>query len=156
MESRKADKSAVAGSNLVKTDGRFFNFLTFNNNGDVVSWKILYFLVFVTFVTQFVSFNYLYTQHRNLEIKYDVRLKELENRMKNHDVSLHRVKRDLEMKDNSIMKPAINEIKADITEAELVKNESNLTLDEIIQFKHNNLSAEDWIWLNKYSRVPVC
>ncbi|XP_065200917.1 uncharacterized protein LOC135831949 [Planococcus citri] len=155
MESRKPDKSAVQSGNFAEKNQHFSKIFTCKNNSDSVPWNVFYFLLIVTFSTQFVSFCYLYTRHRNLEIKYDMQFTEVDNRLKYYDVSFHRVKRDLEMKDNSIMKPATNEIKADINEAELTKNDSTLTIDDVIHFKHHNLSAEDWIWLNKYSRVPL-
>lgn len=154
MESRDADNSAIGSGKLLKHNRKWFNYYIHNNEGDKVSWYLVYFFISVLFLTQFVSFYYLYAYYLNLDNKYEIKFKELRIKMNSHDVVLQRAKRDLGIKENSIMKPAIDEIKVDVKDAEGAKNDSTLTIEEVIHFKQN-FSAEDWVWLNKYSRVPV-
>lgn len=153
MKSRE-DDSAYSGRNVEHENRNLFDRSIYKNYNEKVSWHAVYFLISVLFITQIMSFYYLYVCYINLDSKYEIRFKEQNDIMSSHDVVLRRAKRDLGIKDNSIMKPATDEIKID-TDTEGAKNESTLTIEEIIHFNKQNFSAEDWVWLNKYSRVPV-
>lgn len=157
MDPRRATADNSASGNGVQIERNckwLLNRFIFKNDGDKISLHLVYALIFVLFATQLISFYYLYTYFLNLEDKCEVRFNSLQNRVNTYDTMVHRAKRDLGIKDNSIITPTIDEMRVDINDTEMVKNDSTLTIEEMILLKQN-FSNEDWVWLNKYSRVPV-
>lgn len=114
------------------------------------SIRLLCMFVLVLLATQLVSFYWLYACFLNLDARYEVWFRRLQTRIKSYDGA--RTKRDTSIQDNSIVR--VDELMRFAGENETAKNDSMLTVDELLRMKQN-YSSDEWIWLNKYSRVPV-
>lgn len=116
------------------------------------SLRLLYILVFFLLTVQFLTFYWLYACFLNLDNQYESRFRELQKNLKSSctETTIRR-KRDISILDNSIK---VDENPRYLSENETTKNDSMLTMDELLHIKQN-YSSEDWVWLNKYSRVPV-
>jgi hypothetical protein len=123
-----------------------------------VSLKCVYSLIFVLFVCQLSSVPWLYGCFLNLNARYEAKFSQLEERIRaSYEDERHfRSKRDLgSIQDNSITRsdefPGVLRYAGDNDTA---RNDTAFTIDDVVHMKHN-FSSDDWIWLNKYSRVPV-
>lgn len=117
-----------------------------------VSLRLLYVLVFFLLTVQFITFYWLYACFLDLDSQYESRFRELQKSLKSSCTKTTiRRKRDISILDNSIK---VDENLRYLSENETTKNDSMLTMDELLHMKQN-YSSEDWVWLNKYSRVPV-
>ncbi len=114
---------------------------------------LVYGLVIVLFGVQVATCYTFCVYYWQLDNKYEMRFHQLEMRIIDYEGFGYRVKRDTGIQDNSVLRP-VDEVKVEVVDNETAKNESTLTMDDIIHLRQN-FSNEVWVWLNKYSRVPV-